>query len=60
MEKNYALLLCCCFINCCYSDHNKMKLARIGETGKEKPVVIDEDGNFRDLSSIIKDFNPTH
>ena len=35
-----------------------MKLARIGETGKEKPVVIDEDGNYRDLSSIIKDFNP--
>ena len=58
MEKNYAFLLCRCIINCCYSDHNKMKLARIGEINKEKPVVIDEDGNYRDLSSIIKDFNP--
>lgn len=58
MEKNYAFLLCRCIINCCYSDHNKMKLARIGEIDKEKPVVIDEDGNYRDLSSIIKDFNP--
>ena len=36
-----------------------MKLARIGEIGKEKPVVIDEDGNYRDLSSIVKDFNPS-
>ena len=59
MEKNYAFLLCRCIINCCYSDHNKMKLARIGEINKEKPVVIDEDGNYRDLSSIIKDFNPS-
>ena len=58
MEKNYAFLLCRCIINCCYSDHNKMKLARIGEINKEKPVVIDENGNYRDLSSIIKDFNP--
>ncbi len=59
MEKNHAFLLCRCIIDCCYSDHNQMKLARIGEIGKEKPVVIDEDGNYRDLSSIIKDFNPS-
>jgi len=35
-----------------------MKLLRLGESGKEKPALIDKDGNFRDLSSIIKDFNP--
>jgi len=35
-----------------------MKLLRLGEPGKEKPALIDKDGNFRDLSPIIKDFNP--
>ena len=35
-----------------------MKLLRLGETGKEKPALIDEGGNYRDLSSIINDFNP--
>ena len=35
-----------------------MKLCRLGEIGKEKPAVIDKDGNYKDLSSIIKDFNP--
>ena len=35
-----------------------MKLLRVGEPGKEKPALIDKDGNFRDLSSIIKDLNP--
>ncbi len=35
-----------------------MKLLRLGNKGKEKPAIIDNDGNYRDLSSIISDFNP--
>ena len=35
-----------------------MKLLRIGEFNKEKPAIIDEKNNIRDLSSIIIDFNP--
>ena len=35
-----------------------MKLCRLGEVGKEKPALIDKENNYRDLSSIIKDFDP--
>ena len=35
-----------------------MKLLRLGESEKEKPALIDKEGNFRDLSSIIKDLDP--
>jgi len=35
-----------------------MKLCRVGELGKEKPAIIDKDNKYRDLSSIIEDFNP--
>ena len=35
-----------------------MKLLRLGNFGKEKPATIDQNGNYRDLSSIIDDFNP--
>ena len=35
-----------------------MKLLRLGNTGEEKSAIIDKDGNYRDLSSIVKDFNP--
>ncbi len=35
-----------------------MKLLRIGSLGKEKPVVLDKDGKYKDLSSHIKDLNP--
>ena len=35
-----------------------MKLCRIGNVGKEKPALIDNENNYRDLSSVIKDFNP--
>ena len=35
-----------------------MKLCRIGNVGDEKPAIIDEENNFRDLSSLIEDFNP--
>ena len=36
-----------------------MKICRIGDSGKEQPVIIDKDENYRNLSSIIKDFNPS-
>ena len=36
-----------------------MKLCRIGNIGKEKPAIIDKNGDFKDLSSIIKDFDPS-
>ena len=35
-----------------------MKLLRVGNKGSEKPAIMDNDGKIRDLSSIIKDFNP--
>ena len=35
-----------------------MKLCRVGNVGEEKPALIDKDNNFRDLSSLIEDFNP--
>jgi len=35
-----------------------MKLCRLGNLNEEKPVVIDKDNNYRDVSSIIDDFNP--
>lgn len=34
-----------------------MKLLRYGETGQEKPAILDADGNARDLSSIVDDVN---
>ncbi len=35
-----------------------MKLLRIGKFGFEKPAVIDDQNNFRDLSSVITDLKP--
>ena len=32
-----------------------MKLLRFGETGCEKPGLLDGEGNIRDLSSVIAD-----
>ena len=37
-----------------------MKLLRVGNLGKEKPVVLDKDNKYRDLTSIIKDLNPAN
>ena len=34
-----------------------MKLLRFGGIGKEKPGMIDEQGNIRDLSSVVKDID---
>ena len=27
--------------------------------GKEKPAIIDNEGNYRDVSTIVKDFDPS-
>lgn len=35
-----------------------MKLLRCGNKGNERPAALDKNGKFRDLSSIIKDFDP--
>jgi 2-keto-4-pentenoate hydratase/2-oxohepta-3-ene-1,7-dioic acid hydratase in catechol pathway len=35
-----------------------MKLVRYGNSGKEKPGLIDADGKLRDLSAVIKDIGP--
>ena len=34
-----------------------MKLLRFGNSGKEKPGIIDENGKIRDLSDVIDDIN---
>ena len=34
-----------------------MKLLRFGNSGQEKPGIIDNDGNIRDLSGVIDDIN---
>lgn len=34
-----------------------MKLLRIGELGQEKPAIIDEQGNYRDLSAQLDDIS---
>lgn len=35
-----------------------MKLLRYGLAGREKPAILDRDGNLRDLSGIIADLTP--
>ncbi len=35
-----------------------MKLLRYGRVGREKPGLVDGDGNLRDLSSVIADITP--
>ena len=38
-----------------------MKLLRVGSAGKEKPVILDKEENYRDLSNqIADDFNVKH
>ena len=37
-----------------------MKLLRVGQKGKEKPAILDNDGKIRDISSHVKDLNPDH
>ncbi|MFN4271464.1 MAG: fumarylacetoacetate hydrolase family protein [Aliihoeflea sp.] len=35
-----------------------MKLLRFGETGNEKPGILDANGRIRDVSSLVSDFTP--
>jgi len=35
-----------------------MRLLRVGNKGSEKPAIIDENETIRDISSIIRDFDP--
>ncbi|RZL97534.1 MAG: 2-hydroxyhepta-2,4-diene-1,7-dioate isomerase, partial [Variovorax sp.] len=35
-----------------------MKLVRYGKPGKEKPGLIDETGQLRDLSAVVPDIGP--
>lgn len=37
-----------------------MKLVRYGNLGEEKPGMVDEQGNIRDLSKYIVDFSPQY
>jgi 2-keto-4-pentenoate hydratase/2-oxohepta-3-ene-1,7-dioic acid hydratase in catechol pathway len=37
-----------------------MKLLRVGELGKETPAILDNENKIRDLSKIIKDFEPDY
>ena len=34
-----------------------MKLMRVGEVGQEKPAILDNEGNIRDLSAHIDDID---
>ena len=46
MEKNDAILLWCSLGDITFNRIFEMKLARIGNPGKEKPIIIDKDNNF--------------
>ena len=35
-----------------------MKLLRVGDFGREIPAIIDNQNKIRDLSKVVKDFNP--
>jgi 2,4-didehydro-3-deoxy-L-rhamnonate hydrolase len=35
-----------------------MKLARYGKPGKEKPALVDKEGNLRDLSGVVSTIGP--
>ena len=37
-----------------------MKLLRVGEKNKEKPAILDKDGNLRDISKHISDLDPNN
>ena len=37
-----------------------MKFLRIGKKGNEKPAVLDNNGEIRDISSQVKDLNPDY
>jgi len=35
-----------------------MRFLRFGEFGREKPAILDDDGNIRDISSLVTDIEP--
>ena len=37
-----------------------MKLVRYGAAGREKPGIVDKDGNIRDISKIVSDLSGKH
>ena len=37
-----------------------MKLCRIGKKNQELPAIIDKNGDYRDLSPVIKDLDPVN
>ena len=49
MEKNDAILLWCGLGNIAFNCISKMKLARVGNPGQERPTIIDKDNNYKDL-----------
>ena len=36
-----------------------MKLLRVGDKGKEVPAIVDNENNYRDLSSLVDDLKPS-
>ena len=36
-----------------------MKLLRVGDSGKEIPAIVDNENNYRDLSSLVDDLKPS-
>ena len=36
-----------------------MKLLRVGDKGKEIPAIVDDENNYRDLSSLVDDLKPS-
>lgn len=36
-----------------------MKLLRVGTAGRERPALLDPDGNLRDLSGLVADIDGT-
>ena len=41
--------------NICLTFEDEMKLLRYGNTGFEKPGLMDSEGNIRDLSAVVDD-----
>ena len=35
-----------------------MRLARVGDKGRERPAIVDGENRLRDLSSVIDDIDP--
>ena len=64
MEKDDAILLWCSLGNITFNRIFKMKLARIGNPGKEKPIIVDKDNNpkwkFNSIEKVSQDWINQH